>query len=206
MNPVLLSFLPLALLILVAWAVSRGIKIYSNKYSPASSEGTVGVGGWLLFLILGLMFISPILGVGRIYNDFMSAESQNPNLKLVAAWSLYKSATWWTFFVVCGLSFYAGLGLAKDRNIAVVKRAKILIWVIGPGANIIMSFVLPAVIFGRVEWDPNDVGAFIGALVASVLGAAIWTAYLTKSKRVRATYFAVSSERDAQPIIPPDAT
>lgn len=205
MDSALLSLLPLAILILIAWAVSRGIKRYSNKHPAAFAEGVAGVGGWLLLLILGLMFLGPIVGAGRINSDFMSAESQYPNLKQVAAWGLYKSATWWTYLAVCGLSFYAGLGLAKGRDPSVVQRAKILLWVIGPGASLFIGFILPAIVFGRAESDPNAVGAFIGAFIASVLGAAIWTAYLSKSKRVRATYGSGSPVRDAQPIIPPDA-
>lgn len=205
MDSALLGLLPIAILILIAWAISRGIKRYSNKFPPVSAEGTAGVGGWLLLLILGLMFLGPIMGAGRINSDFMSAESQYPNLKQVAAWGTYKSATWLAYLVVCSLSFYAGLGLAKGRDTSVVKRAKILLWVIGPGASLFMGLVLPVVIFGRTESDPSAVGAFIGAFVASVLGAVIWTAYLSKSKRVRATYGDGSSQRAAQPIIPPDA-
>lgn len=205
MDSTLLSFLPLAILILIAWAVSRGIKRYSNKYPAASAEGAAGVGGWLLLLILGLMFLGPMAGAGRINGEFMSAESQYPSLKEVAAWGLYKSTTWWTYLVVCGLSFYAGLGLAKGRDTSVVKRAKIVLWVIGPGASLFMGFVLPAMVFGRAELGTSAVGAFIGALVTSVLGATIWTAYLSKSKRVQATYGDGSSIRNAQPIIPPDA-
>jgi len=201
MDSVLLLVFLIAIFILIAWAVSRGIKRYSSKYPPASAEGTAGVGGWLLLLILGLMFLGPVLGAGRINGEFMSAEYQYPNLKQVAAWGLYKSATWWTYLVFCGLSFYAGLGLAKGRDTSAVKRAKILLWVIGPGASLFMNFVLPAVVFGRSESNPNA----ISALLASILSSAIWTAYLSKSKRVRATYGDGSTVRGAQPIIPPDA-
>ena len=185
-STLLLAFLPLAIIIVIAWAISRAIKRTANKYPPAAPDqsNVSGVGGWLLLLVVGLMFLGPLMGAGRINSDFMSVESQYPNLKTVAAWGTYKIATWWTFLPVCLLSFYAGLSLVKGRNILVVKRAKIILWVIGPITSIVMGIFLPLLIFGKTEPDPQ----FIGGMIASIIAAAIWTAYLSKSKRVLATY------------------
>jgi len=178
--------LTLTIVIVIAWAIAHGIKKAANKYpSAAPEQSTVsGVGGWLLLLILGLMFLGPLMGAGRIDSDFMSAENQYQNLKTLAEWGTYKSATWWTFLFVCCLSFYAGLGLVKGRNMLVVKRAKIILWVIGPLANLMQGVFLPVLTFGKSESDPQ----FVGGMIGSIIVAAIWTAYLSKSKRVRATY------------------
>ena len=182
----LIAFLPLVIVIVIAWAIARGIKKAANKYPPAAPETNPvsGVGGWLLLLVLGLMFLGPLMGAGRINAGFMSVEDQYPNLKSVTEWGTYKSATWWTFLFVCCLSFYAGLGLVKDRSMLVVKRAKIILWVIGPLASLILGVFLPVLIFGKYEPDPQ----FVGDMIASIIGAAIWTAYLSKSKWVKATY------------------
>lgn len=182
----LIAFLPLVIVIAITWAIARGIKSAANKYPPAAPEqGTIsGVGGWLLLLVIGLMFLGPLMGAGRINADFMSVEDKYPNLKTVAEWGTYKSATWWTFLLVCCLSFYAGLGLVKNRSILAVKRAKIILWVIGPLASLILGVFLPVLIFGKSEPDPQ----FVGSMIASIIAAAIWTAYLSKSKRVKATY------------------
>lgn len=182
----LIAFLPLVIVIVIAWAIARGIKKAANKYPPAAPEQSTvsGVGGWLLLLILGLTFLGPLMGAGRINADFMSLENQYPNLKSVAQWGTYKSATWWTFLFVCCLSFYAGLGLIKGRSILAVKRARIILWVIGPLASLILGIFLPVLIFGKSEPDPQ----FVGSMIASIIAAAIWTAYLSKSKRVKATY------------------
>jgi hypothetical protein len=186
-----LTFLPLALLVLIAWAVMRYLKRSAAKNPSVgdSSAGRAGVGGWLLLLVLGLMFLGPLLGAGRINSDFMSAESQYPNLKAVETWMTYKSVTWLIFLITCCLSFYAGYGLLKGRHYSVVSRAKILLWVIGPLASLFMGVLIPMYVFGKVEPDPQ----FIGNLIASVIGALIWTAYLSRSKRVKATYVAASS-------------
>lgn len=182
----LIAFLPLVIVIVIAWSISRGIKKAANKYPPAAPEqsSVSAVGGWLLLLVLGLIFIDPLMGSGRINSDFMSVEDQYPNLKSIAEWGTYKSATWWTFLFVCCLSFYAGLGLVKDRSMLAVKRAKFILWVIGPLASLILRVFLPVLFFGKSEPDPQ----FVGSMIASIIAAAIWTAYLSKSKRVKATY------------------
>ncbi len=181
-----MSVLPLALLILVGWGVGRLIKRSAAKNSAESgtADTSAGVGGWLLFLICGLMFLGPLIGAGLINGDLMTAESTYPQLVANASWGNFKSATWWSFLIVCCFSFYCGYGLLKRRDHQVVRQAKILIWVIGPVANIIMGIILPLAVFGKMEADPQIFGALIGSSIV----AAIWTAYLSKSKRVKATY------------------
>lgn len=182
----LMTFLPLVILIVITWAIARGIKKASDKYPPATpEESTVsGVGGWLLLLILGLTFLGPLMGAARINAEFMSIENQYTNLKLSGQWGTYKSVTWWTFFFVCCLSFYAGLGLIKDRSMLAVRRAKIILWVIGPLAGLILGVFLPVLIFGMSEPDSQ----FVASMIASIIPAVVWSAYLSKSKRVKATY------------------
>ena len=175
------------LIILIFVGAIYGIYRFARNPPPAQSntKGPAGVAGWLLLLVVGLMFLGPLMGAGRINADIMLAESQYPNLKDLESWQLYKSATWWSFLVVACLSIYAGFGLAKGRNPSVVKRAKIFLWVAGPAASIVMGIFLPLFVFGELESDPQ----FFGALIGSVLVAAIWTAYLSMSRRVKATYF-----------------
>ena len=68
--------------------IGFGIKAAANKYPPVAPEQSTvsGVGGWLLLLILGLMFLGPFMGMGRINTDFIAAESQDPNLNSFAEW------------------------------------------------------------------------------------------------------------------------
>lgn len=180
------AFLPLVIVIMIVWAIASGIKKVANTYpSAAPEQSTVaGVGGWLLLLVLGLMLLGPLMEAGRMDANFISAEEQYPNLKSVADWGTYKSASRLTFLVMYGLSFYAGVGLLKDRSMLAVKRAKTILWIIGPLASLMQGILLPVLIFGNFEPDPQ----FIGSMIASIIAAAIWTAYLSKSKRVKATY------------------
>jgi hypothetical protein len=176
---------------------ARGLDVASgssdNYENDQASKGPSGVGGWLLLLVISLTFLGPLMGFGRLYGKLMFAEDQNPSLRMLESWGTFKSATLGTFLVVAGLSFYAGLGLARGRDMAVVKRAKILLWVIGPVASVVLGLFIPFVVFGKSQLDPQT----IGGLIASAIVAAIWTAYLSMSKRVHATYVNGASKDSA---------
>jgi hypothetical protein len=156
-----------------------------QKNSPA------GVGGWLLLLVAGMMVFGPLLGAGRINADIMMAERQYPAITSLDEWGTFKSATWWIYLCVAAISFYGGLGLARGNDWSVVKRAKTILWITGPVALLVLGGLIPTMSFG----ESNAVDAqFVGAFIGSVIAATIWTAYLSKSKRVRNTYGEKHSE------------
>ena len=185
-----LSIWQLLIIIIPICAIYGIYRFAKRTPRPSNSSGPVGVGGWLLLLVAGLMFLGPLMGAGRINADIMSVESQYPNLVTVAEWGTFKSLTWWSFLVVCCLSFYAGFGLATGVDMSVVKRAKVLLWITGPAASIVMGLFIPLVVFGEIDPDPQ----FFGAFIVSVISAAIWTTYLSKSRRVKATYVPMRPE------------
>lgn len=156
-----------------------------KEKSSSAQPGPSGVGGWLMLLILGLMVFGPLLGAGKIGGGFMGAEQQTPELKTWTQYNTYKSATWVVFLAFAALSFYGGLGLASGTEWSVVRRAKIILWIIGPVSLLVMSVLLPIVFIGT---EAVDSARFIGSLIGSAIGVGIWTAYLNKSKRVRNTY------------------
>ncbi|SCZ84982.1 hypothetical protein [Nitrosomonas mobilis] len=87
----LIDFLPLVIIIVITWMIAHGIKNIANKYPPAAPEqsGVSGVGGWLLLLVTGLMFLVPLMRAVNINTDFMIVEDQYPNLESVAALGIY---------------------------------------------------------------------------------------------------------------------
>ena len=187
---------------LVYRLANRGKAKQAQQSEGAQRVGPVGVGGWLLLLAAGMLVLGPLFGAGRLNLELAVTEEQYPALKNVAAWSTFKLATWLTFLCVALLSVYGGWGLARGRSWSVVIRAKMILWLIGPVASIALGVVIPLVIFGSAAAvaDPQ----FMTGLISSTIMAAIWTAYLTKSKRVRATYaspppVAVQSSAGPQP-------
>ena len=174
------------LVILIFIGAIYGVYRFSKSFPPAQAncEGPSGVGGWLLLLVTALMVISPLVGLGQTNANLLLTESQYPNLVNLNEWQTYKSASWWSFIVAACISFYAGYGLAKGRCLIVVKRAIILLWVIGPISTVISDIIFPLIIFGQIEFEPKVFQAIVGSTISS----AIWTAYLMKSRRVKATY------------------
>lgn len=163
-------------------------KVASSDRTRAA--GPSGVGGWLALLTVGLLVLGPLMGAGRINADFMSAESQNPGLKTVGQWTNFRAVTWAAFLGFAAVSAYAGWGLARGQHWSVVRRAKIGLWIAGPLSNVVLGVVVPVATLGSTPGF--DAGAivvpFVGAFLTSVIAATVWTAYLSKSKRVRATY------------------
>lgn len=129
--------------------------------------------------------VGPLLCAGQINSGFTEAEGQYQALTSIAAWGAFKRATWFAFCCISALSIYGGLGLAQGRDWSVVKRAKVILWITGPAATLLMGLVIPAMSFGNI--DAAD-GQILGPFIASVMVAALWTGYLSKSKRVRNTY------------------
>jgi hypothetical protein len=168
---------------------SRGLTEGSSALSSRGGssredheEGPKGVGGWLLLLVVGLT-IGPVVGAGRTYAEFLVLERQYPGIVTVGSWNAFKLVTLAILAGVAVLGFYAAWGLARGTQWSVVLRAQIILWAAGPLANVVVGLV-PTIVFNQTE--PAEAGA--ASLLGSVIVASVWTAYLAKSKRVRATY------------------
>lgn len=195
------SFLPMFQLAVVAAVVVAAFLTYriSKRPPPAHSHGDrlAGIGGWLLLLILGLTCFAPLKGFADVGMFITMAESRAPDLLGLQAWHTYKHVAWAILLVTAGLSMYAGVGLAMGRDMAVVKRAKILLWIVGPVAMVFAGIIVPLLVFGHSGAD----AWFFFLLIVSTLFTSIWTAYLSWSRRVKATYAPIRDEqsRDEQP-------
>ncbi|MCX7088713.1 MAG: DUF2569 family protein, partial [Methylococcales bacterium] len=139
-----------------------------------------GIGGWLLLLIMQMMILGPLFSVIRVLGALSVSELSYPALVTLSAWKDYNCIS---LFGVVALSFWGGLGLLRGRDISVVNRAKMILWINSPIAALFMLLIIPSVILG----ESIDTQATTGFL-ASVLVAYVWTAYLAKSKRVQNTY------------------
>ena len=71
-------------------------------------SGPRGVGGWLLFLIIGIMFLGPSIGAARTNFDYITTECQYPGLASLEEWVSYKNVTWLVFFPISAMSVYGG--------------------------------------------------------------------------------------------------
>jgi len=164
-------------------SVASGNPLLSRNQANAR---LVGVKGWLYLLTVGLVFFGPLLGASRILGEISEAERLYPPLITSIKWATYKVLIWWTYLALTLLSIWSGWGLARGREWSVVTRAKLVLWIIGPIGTLIMGALVPSLVFG---W-PNK--AFdtdmVANLISTGIAASVWTAYLAKSRRVRATY------------------
>lgn len=178
-----MSLFPLLVVGLIAWGAAVAIRrAYAKQRPNIGGEG--GVGGWLLLLIVAFVFLGPLMGAAKLNSEIMAAEVQNSGIKALDAWLNYKAAAWWTHAVTSGLSIYAGVGLLRGKTMTSVTLAKVVLWVIGPIASVVLGVALPRIMFGSFEYDAG----VTSSLVASAIGAGVWHAYLSRSKRVQATY------------------
>gem|GEM_PF-1485164 len=156
----------------------------SNQESPQ------GVGGWLAFLIAGMLVIGPLLSALRLAGEFTITEAEYPILLTSSDWASFKLAEWLTLLFFCAISIYGGVGLWKKRTPDVVANAKLVLWFNAPISVVATNIIIPAMMMPMAK---DNFVKVIPALLASLIVAGIWTAYLNRSKRVRNTYGEVSS-------------
>lgn len=145
---------------------------------------STGIGGWLAFLILGLIFLGPLIGASRIYFDLLSAESQRPELLNLARWDRFKAGTWCCFTAISLISIAAGLGLWVSRKQSIINRTILALWMAGPVGAFVMAVIVPLLAFGRTPTAAETLAVIISASIPTL----VWTVYLIKSKRVMYTY------------------
>lgn len=145
-----------------------------------------GIGGWLTLLIVGLMALGPLIGFGRLSNEFRDSLERYPQLAQSSEWRTYEQASWLIFAVTVAIGISAGYRLWKIHAPDSVRFAILALWLIGPVTTIL--YFLPLVILFGSQAAAKALPEAIGSFVASCIVAGIWTAYLTRSVRVGNTY------------------
>lgn len=158
--------------------------IPSPIVSPVDSQKK-GVGGWLAFLIAGMLVLGPCLSIGRLHGDFVTTEKQYTALTENDIWNQYKRTTWTVTIAFLAYMAISGWMLYTKHSPSSVTNAKIALWTCGPLSAVILGVLIPYQYFGDKGVDYAET---IGAMIASLIVVSIWTAYLSKSKRVKSTY------------------
>lgn len=164
-----------------------------------SDSGPTGIGGWLLFLIVILIFISPLRNIGETISAISDAEKTYPGLLYIRRWMNYKAVLW----VIVGLAVLVSVGagirlrfLHKPQSVTLAIGA---LWFCGP-----ISFCLVVIanflLLDLPIADQFD-ASLTGTSIAIFIMAGVWTAYLKRSRRVRNTYFS-QAQQEAPPSAP----
>ena len=134
-----------------------------------------------------LIFVGPLASIGATIGQHAVLEVTHPELLGSEILSKANVVDWVSSGAYCIVSVTAGLFLYLYRQFQTIDIVVFCLWLSGP-LNIILTMALSKYLFDNSNFSP-----FIGALLRSVLYAAIWTAYLRRSRRVKNTYLRVST-------------
>lgn len=152
-----------------------------------------GVGGWLLFLYLQLIFIGPIRSAYSLLSNY---------IQLMPYFKIYKglfAITIIDFIISIGIisfSIYAGINLLRIKRNAV--EIAISYFLLLLAYEILSPLLLLVVSFPR-EFYKEATTNVVRNIFEYIIICAIWLTYLHKSKRVKNTYGELADCKDTLP-------
>ena len=158
------------------YAQQRGTNPARSTHVPIGVQP--GVTGWLLFLCVSLVILTPLFGLGVLGKEW--AETR-PYFETVAnaKEALMVEFSGYSFFLL--YSVYTGLQLWQVKPNAVENAKRFFV------AYLVMGVGLP-IVTNRMLGIPVVDDEYVKSVVRTILSFAIWYTYLSKSKRVKATY------------------
>jgi hypothetical protein len=165
------------------FAISYEAKLKSGTFGSAPEVGTpVGMGGFLSFFTFMISVFAPLSQLGKINSAIRQTEQNFPSS--ISSMNLTIALT---VAGICTVAFcYAGIILRSDFRKETVNKVVAIMWVCGPVA-IVINF-LNNYYFNKFNFDRITSEGLNGQLIGAIFWAAIGTAYLVQSKRVRNTY------------------
>ncbi len=142
-----------------------------------------GVGGWLLVLCIVLTIGTPFVAAHNLISNFQQASSEFEYIRGLEEYLFFVMGL--RLFLVI-FSMHAGISLWTERPRA-VRTAKIYLWLFLVGL-----IVGVATFFLMVDWPKERMQILIREVTIEVAQSLIFFTvcylYLTRSKRVKATY------------------
>ncbi len=145
-----------------------------------------GVRGWLAFFVLALCALGPALELVQQVGDFASARQNMAGTALASRWASYETVAWVVFAVTVLLRWAAGFMLLRVfRRVSV--RVAVAVLFATPLLSQLGNLGAIAAAFGDSAARAAG-GEVVAGLLRGLLIAAVWTAYLMRSRRVGNTY------------------
>ena len=180
---------------LVLLAVAGCVIGSGSAFALAKHEGTLrestdwkplkdlrGVGDWLLFLMVSLLYLSPGRTALETAQSVIEAEKANPQLNGLPIWNTMLSVEWAIVSISVLSCIYAGLLIRSAHRRGTVNLVMSLIWFVG------LMPIFENIAISNIAGQPIFDESSISAIVSGLFYAAIWSAYLLKSRRVASTY------------------
>lgn len=163
--------------------IQRRNAVFGASSVPGTGEAKYkGVKGWLLLLCVGLTILTPIralVTIGQGYSQSSPHFDRFPGLRVLMIIDIPLS------LALVALSVHAGVSLWSIRPRAVQITRRFFYLMLG---YLAISCVLPFTAGLPSEANSAMAAEVAKGVIQGLITAAIWLSYLTKSKRVRATY------------------
>jgi hypothetical protein len=155
--------------------------------SPQESDGDVGgdyrrVRGWLLFLCVALTIVGPLFAIAYLLKSFVH---QSAHFERFPGLRVLMVADAAMIGMLTALSMHVGIGLWRVRPGAVRAAKRYLLLSLGYLAFVA---VVPFVVGLPHEAYPATMQQTVADTLKAGIPVAIWYVYLSRSKRVKATY------------------
>jgi hypothetical protein len=149
----------------------------------ARGATTKKVGGWLLLMCYLLMYIGPAISILGTFARF--TELERFGLAFQSNFGAYKFWTWAVVLLCVAFSALAGYQLKNELVPETIPKVKQLIWTVFVGGSLLHGFVLPYSLF---ELNADYMASTVLLVGFSFCVGWGYTRYLSKSKRVQATF------------------
>lgn len=160
-----------------------------DKELEPSKKVKKGVGGWLLLFIIYLTIGTPLVNLP----DILGLLDLIFSYQLSIGFIIFHTIEIISIIGLVCFSIYAGVGLwrVKPKAVKIAKIFLITTWVYSVISTIIIYFVSPPI-------EPSLKEYFVEAIrgiARQTVMLTIWFSYLTKSKRVKATFTEISYKK-----------
>lgn len=140
------------------------------------------LGGWLALLIFWMVVLRP-LAAFYLWRKMHGALLHDPSVAAHESWLVNTSVFALIFLGLAALNVYGGFRLWRDHTPGSVRAAVWIIWIAIPIAVLALA-VAQLYLAGAVS-----MAEWVRMVVSNGVIAALWTAYLMRSRRVRAIYY-----------------
>ncbi|MEP6634288.1 MAG: DUF2569 family protein, partial [Luteimonas sp.] len=203
---------PVAMLALALLAIWGWLAALAYRYDPpaqhAGRDSPEGLGGWLVLVAIGLMISTFI--IGRTLLNLASAMSADTWGALTTFGGASYHALWAPLLLV---ELVANLGQLVFGALLLVlffqRRTcfpKLMVGFYIASALLQCTDVMMSILLPAIPVTPKDYGTLVRVVIASIL----WSAYMLRSRRVKATFVRRYRGQDvagavaASPTLPPE--
>jgi hypothetical protein len=181
----LLKLLPFVLFVVIIGLLISKREKYKILHPKKDEDFVSGIGGWLLVLIIMLIINGMLDGMKTyvLWSSYISLHN-HPDTQLVQRWYL---------LFLCCLTFYTVFCMVSRRTLSTVGLTIVTLWAMGPIRASAIFFPPVGILWSAgptVLIELYTLPQVLSTIIVSCIMPAMWTLYLYKSKRVKATYCA----------------